>query len=134
MAAARTIDAGLCERLITAATSHCQAAVPVPIAPAAVRDPNFDSISASLTSLSTAFVWGSILLALVVIALAAGWGYLVRGWAKDEAKTVARNTMQEWLTTEAPQIIREAAALLKPTGGDIRTDAEKQADELGEVS
>lgn len=130
------IDAAMCERLINAATSSCKA--PAPVAPPAVAEhpgPNWDGVVTSLTSLSTAFVWGSILLAVAVIALAMGWAYLVRGWAKDEAKKVAQEVMKEWLERDAPKILREAGSLLNPKGDGLSSDAaQESADEIGKVA
>lgn len=135
---ANNIDAGICERLINAATAHCASPMAAiqqsPMSPT-IKEPNWDGVVVSLTSLSATFVWGSILLAVVVIALAIGWGYLVRGWAKDEATKVANEVMNEWLKRDAPKILREAASLLNPNDGALSsTAAQKSADEIGEKS
>jgi len=108
----------------------------MPVPPSQVlREPNWEGVTAGLTSLSTAFVWGSILLALVVIALAGGWGYLVRGWAKDEAAKVAKEIMDGWLATEAPRILREGRDLLKPPAKPLDSAAaDKEADKFGDVA
>jgi hypothetical protein len=135
-----TISAGICERLITAATSHCGAPVPAalpPPAPVAVQ-PNFDGLAASFGALSTAFTWGTIILAVVAILAALGWGYLVKGWAEKEAREEAERCarkhtdayINKWLATEAPQIVRRHVEnILDATFGN--GSDEEAADEIG---
>lgn len=133
MATSGTIDAGMCERLITAATRSCvppaQAAAPV-----APSSPNWDATATSLTALSAAFTWGSILLALVAIVAAVGWGFWVRHWAEREARKEAAECvdrlMNKWLAEEAPQIIRKNVELLQNASFGSGDD-DAAADEMG---
>lgn len=143
---AATIDGGLCERLVTAATSHCQAATTVAQHPAAqlVHEPNWDGVTTSLTALSSTFAWGSICLALVAIFASLGWGYIVTVWAEREAKRaaekVARRIASEyikgWLARKAPEVVREHVQMLyikTPRGGQ-ETPEDAAVDQIGEVS
>lgn len=103
--------------------------------------PNFDGLAASFGALSTAFAWGSIFLALVGVAAAVGWGYLVKAWAEKEAREEAERCaekhvnayMQKWLATEAPQIVRKHVENLMDAslGSDDETAAENIGKEAG---
>lgn len=133
MATSPTIDAAMCERFVNAAANAC----PKPIAQmvaAPSPQPEWDALANSFASLSSAFAWGSILLALVAIAAAAGWGYLVKRWAEDEARKEAsecvNKLMEKWLAEEAPQIIRRNVELLQNASLGSDDDAEA-ADEMG---
>jgi hypothetical protein len=102
--------------------------------PVADASPNMDAIGVSLSALSTAFTYGSLLVAAVAIVAAIGWGFLVRHWAEREAKKEAQECvdrmMAKWLSEEAPQIIRKHVDNLgnASLGTD---DDEKAADEMG---
>lgn len=130
----------VCERLITAATSHCPAALQTvtPLVHPQIQVQHglhWNAVEAGLTSLSTAFTYGTIMLALVAVIAGAGWAYLVRGWAKDEAGRIAKETMDEWLTNEAPRILRDGQSFLKPDGEDPNTpSAEQDADDIGKAA
>ena len=130
------VDQGFCERLVTTAMNHCAAATPVP--PSAALPPNFDALAAAFGGLSAAFTWGTIILAIVAVLAAAGWGFLVKVWAEKEARQEAERCaqkhveahMQKWLATEAPQIVRRHVEnLVNASLGD--EDDEEAAEEIG---
>lgn len=128
------IDVSACERLITAATAHCTAPAPHgPAPPALPPPPDWEALSTSLAALSLSFSYGAIVLAVIIGALALGWGYLVYVWARAEAREAAEKLMNEWLSTEAPKLIREGAALLHfdKDNQSTATDSGKAADDIG---
>jgi hypothetical protein len=121
----------MCERFVNVAARSCAApaqSAPVP------HEPPWDALANSFASLSAAFAWGAILLALIAIVAAVGWGFLVRHWAEREARVEAdecvKRLMDKWLVDEAPQIVRKHVELLQNTslGND---DEETAADEIG---
>ena len=122
------MEVAACERLIKAVTPNC----PVP-QPADV--PEWDAIANSFASLSAAFTWGALFLAVIAIVAALGWGYLIRVWAEKEAKyeaqECAKREINRWLKEEAPQIIRKHVELLRNTSIGPNTDDDKAADEMG---
>jgi hypothetical protein len=65
----------------------------------------------SFASLSTAFTWGSLILALVAIIGGLAWGWIVAKKAENEARTEAKRCaeafIEKWLADEAPRIVRE---------------------------
>lgn len=126
-----TIDAAMCERFVDAASRGCAAVQTAPT----VHEPPWDALANSFASLSAALTWGTILLAMVAIVAAVGWGFLVRHWAEREAKREAQECAQKfvdrWLVDEAPQIIRKHLELLTNASlGDANEDL--AADEMGE--
>ena len=131
MAVPHTIDAAMCERFVNAASHSCTiSAQPAPTA----HEPTWDALANSFASLSAAFAWGTLFLALVAVLAAIGWGFLVRHWAEREAKKEAAECvdrlMDKWLVEEAPQIVRKHVELLQNAslGGD---DDQAAADEMG---
>ena len=109
-----------CERLMTAATSHCgQTTIATPPAIIATHEPNWEAVTTGLTSMSTAFSWGLVVLAVIGLLGLIGFGIFVRGWAKEEARKVA----QDWFDTEAPEILKQLNAPLNPPGGNIPPSA-----------
>lgn len=81
---------------------------------------------------------GAIVLAVVAVIVAVGWGYLVKVWAEKEAREEAERCankiveahMQKWLSTEAPLIIRRHVDYLRDaTLGD--DDDDKAAEDIG---
>jgi hypothetical protein len=126
------IDAGICERLITAATSRCAAPTsPQLSAPQIVKEPNWEGVTTSLTALSTAIGWGLLVVAITTLLGLIAWVYFVRQWARDEARKAA----QEWLNTDGVATLRSASSLLNPNGGDLPPNAAQQsADDIGEAA
>jgi hypothetical protein len=115
------IDAALCERLINSAVSHCPAVSSVQASAAtATPQPNFDALSASFGALSTALTIGSIIIAIIAVVAAGGWGYFVKVWAEKEARTEAQihakavvdAYMLEWRSNDAPALVAEHVRLL----------------------
>ena len=130
-----TIDAAMCERFVSAAARSCPAiSAPTPVATVAAPQPEWDALANSFASLSNAFAFGSILLALIAIVAAIGWGYLVKKWAEEEAQKEAtecvKRMMDKWLAEEAPQIIRKNVEYLQNTSLGPGDD-DRAADEMG---
>lgn len=125
---------GACTKIVEAATKSCSAQVPTPSAP---LQPNWDAMANSFASLSAAFAWGSLLLAIVAIISGLAWGWVVARRAENEARTEAQRCAQafidRWLADEAPQIVRAHVEYLRNTslGGD---DDDLAADAMGEAA
>ena len=123
----------MCERFVSAASRACPA-VAAPAPTPATAPPEWDALANSFASLSNAFAFGSIILALVAIVGAVGWGYLVKKWAEEEARKEAaecvKKIMDRWLADEAPQIIRKNVEYLQNTSLGPGDD-DRAADEMG---
>lgn len=104
----RTMPADICLKMVEAANRSCQPTAPLPAAP---PEPNWDAMATSFSSLSSAFAWGSIILAVVAIVAALAWGRIVTATAEKEARAMAKacadEYIRDWLAKEAPGIIRE---------------------------
>ncbi|HEX4694208.1 hypothetical protein [Sphingomonas sp.] len=89
----------------------------------------------SFASLSTAIAWGSVIFALIGIVAGIAWGKIVTIQAENEARTEAKRAanelIKEWLSNQAPAIIRAHVELMGRTvlRGDEDDDA--AADEIG---
>lgn len=94
--------------MVEAATRSC--AAPIPQANVVTPGPNWDAMANSFAALSSAFTWGSIILALVGIFAGLAWGWAVAIKAGNEARTEAKDCADKfisaWLRDEAPGIIR----------------------------
>jgi hypothetical protein len=85
-----------------------------------------------------AFTWGTIILAVVAILAALGWGYLVKGWAEKEAREEAGRCankladayINKWLAAEAPQIVRRHVDTIRDTTLGSGDD-DKAAEDIG---
>ena len=125
----------VCARIVEAATKTCSAPTAIPTPPPA--PPNWDAMANSFAALSTAFVWGSILLAILAVIAGLAWGKLVTINAENEARTeaqkCARSTIDNWLAEEAPLLIRAHVEFLRNTslGSD---DDDKAADAIGKAA
>lgn len=123
----------MCERFVNAAARACPNPAASVVSPTAPQ-PEWDALANSFASLSSAFAWGSLLLALIAILAAAGWGYLVKRWAEQEARKEAaecvKRQMDKWLAEEAPQIIRQNVEYLQNASLGTDDDA-AAADEMG---
>ncbi len=97
------IDASICERLITAATSHCGPVSAVPPAPTVIttHEPNWEGVTLALTHLGTAISYGMFVLAVIGLLGLIGFAYFVRLWAQQEAKAAA----EKWFDEEAPAVL-----------------------------
>jgi hypothetical protein len=119
---------------VNIATQQCASAAPAAVASQATQ-PNWDQLANSFASLSAAFAWGSILLALIAVGAGIGWGFYVKHWAEREAREEATKCvkvlMDKWLAEEAPQLIRQSVELLQNTSLGSTDDGEA-ADEMGE--
>jgi hypothetical protein len=127
------IDVEACSKFVNAATKHCTA----PLEGGSSGTANWDALANSFASLSLAFTWGTIILAIVALIGAIAWGWMVKGWAEKEAREAAEvhasKMINDWLANEAPRIIRKHIDYLNDTsvGGG---DDEKAADEIGEAA
>ncbi|MFN3228595.1 MAG: hypothetical protein ACK41P_01945, partial [Asticcacaulis sp.] len=78
--------------------------------------------------------WGALLLGLIGILGAIGWGFIVRHWASNEARKAAKQCAEEmiakWLSEKAPGIIRQHVEYLNNASLGSDDDAEA-ADEMG---
>lgn len=129
--AGQAITADVCAKMVESATRACQPMISVPPEPA-------NKTADSLAALSTAFMYGSILLALIALLGALAWGILVKIWAEREARAEAIKVAKEcadayinkWLAEEAPGIIRARVDLIHDaTLGSGNDDT--AADDLG---
>lgn len=128
------IDEGVCERLINAATAHCNAVISPPPAPVVVHDASWDSVTTGLSDLSTAITYGMFVLAVLALLGVIGWGYFVRQWAKDEAIKEARKAAEEWFDKEAPAVLAELTRPLNPGGGNLPdTPAAQAAEDIAQA-
>jgi len=102
------ISADTCVRLVETATRTCQ---PVASAQPTGSTPNWDAMANSFASLSNAFAWGSLLLALFAALAAIGWGYVVKVWAEEEAE----RSVKKWLEEEALPLLRREVEEFRKT-------------------
>ena len=130
------ISAGICEKLITAATSHCQSAITVaPQSVPVVHEPNWDGVTMSLTSLSTIFGFGALLLGLLAIIAGVSWAYGIKHMAEEEARKAAALASMKWLEEHALALVRERLDFLYPLPqqpNEPPDGGETAADEIGE--
>lgn len=106
-AQATPVPETLYSQMAEVAIRSCQ---PMTLAPPAPLNSTADSLAA----LSTAFTFGSILLALIALIGAIAWGFLVKVWAEREAKTEAERCARKWLEEEAlPFIHREMQEFMR---------------------
>ncbi len=130
---------GACTKMVEAAVSATAKACPVeklPTAPTS-NEPNWDAMANSFASLSSAFAWGSLLLAAVAIAAAIAWGWFVKGWAEKEAQKEAKKCadtyIADWLANEAPAIVRQHVEYLSDATVGSGDDGDA-ADEIGKAA
>jgi hypothetical protein len=100
----------------------------------APAQPNWDALANSFASLSLAFTVGSIILGVIAVISAIGWGYVVtvraEKEARKEASECAKVLMDKWLAEEAPKIVRQHVDNLQNASLGATNDAEA-ADEMG---
>lgn len=76
------------------------------MAPAA---PNYDALAIAVSQQNNLIGCIALLIGVVGLAAAAGWGFLVKIWAEREA----RDTAREWMDRHAPDIMAKLAAPLQ---------------------
>ena len=123
----QSVPVNVCTQMVEAATRSCQPLLSVPPEPT-------NTTADSLAALSTAFTFGSILLAIIALIGAVAWGFLVKVWAEREARTearrIAKECADEWMAKNAPLIIQKHVEFLRDTSvGD--NDDDKAADDIG---
>ncbi|MEZ5709324.1 MAG: hypothetical protein R3E02_08060 [Blastomonas sp.] len=92
------------------------------------------STADSLAALSTAFTFGSILLAIIALIAGFAWGKIVAASAKEEAQRAAKNCADEWMAKNGPRIIQAHVELLNDATvgeGDDAAAADKLGKEAG---
>lgn len=122
-----TMPGNVCSAMVESATRSCQPLIQVPPEPV-------NNTADSLAMLSTAFTFGSILLAIIALIAGFAWGKIVAATAEREAKKAAKECAEEyivkWMADEAPSIIRKQVDLLNDaTIGD--GDDAQAADDIG---
>lgn len=142
MADSATIDAAMCERFVSAASSSCPPALAsqpnVPAAVATTKQPEWDALASSLAGIGVAVAWGGTVLAIVALIAGIAWAKLLRGVAREEAQKVAREEarkcaeehMKVWLAEVAPQIISKHMQNIQDASLGDDDDA-KAADDMG---
>lgn len=121
----QTLPADVCTKMVESAAHACQPIVQASSVPAT-------STADALAGLSTAFTFGSMLLAVLVLLAGFTWAKFVAHEAKEMAKADARDYIAKWLAEQAPVIIRERVDLIIDAtigSGDDATAAE----DLGEA-
>lgn len=122
--AGQVIAADVCGKMVESATKACQPMISLP--PEAKI-----STADSLAALSTAFVYGSILLAILVVLAGFSWAKFVAHEAKEMAKADAEAYIAKWMAEQAPGIIQSHVELLNDATIGEGNDA-AAADDLGE--
>ncbi|MBC3942003.1 hypothetical protein [Sphingomonas albertensis] len=89
----------------------------------------------SFSALSSAFAWGSLLLAVIALVAGLAWGWVITQRAENEARTEAEKCanayIAKWLTDEAPGLVRaHVENLQNATLG--RGNDDEAADAIGE--
>jgi hypothetical protein len=121
--AGQAITADVCAKMVESATRSCHPLLQVPPAPVI-------SNADGLAALSTAFVYGSILLAILVVIAGFAWAKFVAHEAKEMAKADAETYIVKWMVEKAPGIIQSHVELLNDATIGEGNDA-SAADELG---
>ncbi len=121
------VSANMCAQMVEFTARSCQSLIETPTEPV-------NSVADSLAMLSTAFTFGSILLAIIALIAGFAWGKIVAATAEKEAKQAAKECAEEyivkWMADEAPAIIRKQVDLLNDaTIGD--GDDAQAADNIG---
>jgi len=107
---AQVISADVCGKMVEAATRSCQPIISVPPEQA---NPNWDAMAASFASLSNAFAWGSLILALVAVFAGFTWGRIITARAEREAVKMAEAEVRKWLRDEGiPMLMREMSGFM----------------------
>lgn len=125
------IPANVCSQMVEAATRSCQPMISVP--PEQVN-PNWDALATSLASQSNAIAWGSLVLAVIVVIAGIAWGKIITANAEREARSMAKaradEYIRDWLSKEAPGIIRERVDFILDATLGSGNDSDA-ADEIG---
>lgn len=127
----QTISADACSKMVESATRSCQPMISIPPQPA-------NSTADSLAALSTAFTFGSIVLAVLAVMAGFAWAKIVTANAEKEARVEAKKVaetyadeyIRDWLSKEAPGIIRERVDFILDATLGSGNDADA-ADEIG---
>jgi len=106
--ATKTIPVDACSKMVESATRSCQ-----PLIAAAPEPAN--TTADSLAALSTAFTYGSILLAVIALIGAIAWGFLVKSWAEKEAREEAERCTKKWIEEEGFPVLRREMQEWKKT-------------------
>ncbi|MEO9601182.1 hypothetical protein [Parasphingorhabdus sp.] len=121
------VSANVCAQMVESATRSCQPLFQIPPEPV-------NSTADSLAMLSTAFTFGSIILAIIAVIAGFAWSKVVAYKAEEEAKKVAKDCadvyIEDWLAKKAPGIIRSRVDFILDATLGPGDDA-KAADDIG---
>lgn len=117
------IPASVCAQMVESATRSCQPLIEVPPEPV-------NSTADSLAALSAAFTFGSILLAMIALFGAIGWGFLVKIWSEREAREEAKRCTEKWLAEEAIPMLRREMQEWKKTFSQDAPISDADVDKL----
>lgn len=131
-----------CGKIVETATRACTPSpTSTPVIPPSLGQPDWDAMAASFASLSNAFAWGSVILAILAIFAGVAWGKIVTATAEREAKEMAKTCAEEiakaraeeqvkrWLEEVAPPLIkREAVEFLRAFRGESPISDDELAD------
>jgi hypothetical protein len=122
MAAAPKMDVETCGKLVEQAVNQC-AAKAQESPPPRLQDSS-DQVANSLAALSAAISWGSVILAGIAIVLAIGWSFMVRHWAKEEARKEMEARLNgmclSWLEEKVPQMFRDYVSMGIPSSDSVK--------------
>lgn len=128
---AQSIPVDACSKMVESATRSCQ---PLIAAAPEQTNPNWDAMATSIASQSNAVAWGSLVLAVIVVIAGIAWAKITTANAEREARAMAKacadEYIRDWLSKEAPGIIRERVDFLLDATLGPGNDAEA-ADEIG---
>ena len=117
------VPANICAQMVESATRSCQPLLQVPPEPA-------NKTADSLAALSTAFTYGSILLAILALIAGFAGGKIVAASAEKEAKQAAKECAEDWMAKNGPRIVQHHVELLTDANIGEGDDA-KAADDIG---
>ena len=118
------IPANVCSQMVESATRSCQPLIQMPAEPAVTT-------ADSLAALSTAFTFGSILLAILALIAGYAWGRIIAASAKEEAQKAAKECADDWMAKNGPGIIQQHVEFLNDATVGSGDDA-KAADDIGQ--
>ncbi|WP_158660213.1 hypothetical protein [Niveispirillum cyanobacteriorum] len=123
-----------CVRMVETTARACTPPTAPPVTSSA---PNWDAMATSLSSLSAALAYGSVLLGVLALFTAIGWGVFItrraEKEAREEAERCARKLIEEWLAKEAPVMIRRKVEMLQDASMD-RGDDGQAAEQMGSAA
>jgi hypothetical protein len=121
-----------CVRIVEAACAASRAAPAADPPPA--NNPNWDAMAVSFASIANGLTWGSIFLAFLAVVVGITWGHIIvsraETEARDAAKKCAKESSDQWMKENAPDIIAQHLELLR--GARASNGDGEAADKIGE--